>query len=154
VLDLREKLDLLPGRRMTFSGMDAPRFAEKLRRFRGGLTGDAAGVVGATKRLRPHLELATATGRPDDAPPLVAFGLSFEVEGSTGGADTPRVEAEAVVRAWREGLGLVPLLGGGWAALPQAWLAKHGERVADLLAARDAAGRLATHALRDLGPLC
>jgi hypothetical protein len=153
VLDLREKLDLLPGRRMTFSGMDAPRFAERLRRFRGGLTGDAAGVVGQTKRLRPRLELASAPG-PEGGPPLVTFGLTFEVEGAPAGAEAPRVEADAVVRAWREGIGLVPLLGGGWAALPQSWLAKHGERVADLLAARDGAGRLATHALRDLGPLC
>jgi hypothetical protein len=153
VLDLREKLDLLPGRRMTFSGMDAPRFAERLRRFRGGLTGDAAGVVGATKRLRPHLEVSAAAS-PDAGPPVVTFGLTFEVEGAAGGAQGARVDAEAVVRAWREGLGLVPLLGGGWAAVPQAFLAKHGERVADLLAARDGAGRLATHALRDLGPLC
>jgi hypothetical protein len=157
VLDLRDKLDLLPGRRMTFEGMDAPRFAERLRKFRGGLTGDAARVVGETRRLRPRLELAAAPGpRQGDGegPPLVTFSLTFEVEGAPVGADAPRVEAEAVVRAWREGLGLVPLLGGGWAALPQSWLAKHGERVADLLAARDGAGRLATHALRDLGPLC
>jgi hypothetical protein len=151
-LDLREKLDLLPGRRMTFSGMDAPRFAERLRRFRGGLTGDAAAVVGETKRLRPRLTLAT-TPAQGDGPPLVSFDLSFEVEGGAGGKDA-RVDAESVVRAFREGLGLVPLLGGGWAALPQAFLAKHGERVAELLAARDGAGRLATHALRDLGPLC
>jgi hypothetical protein len=151
-LDLREKLDLLPGRRMTFSGMDAPRFAERLRRFRGGLTGDAAAVVGETKRLRPLLKVAS-TPAADDGPPLVSFDLSFEVEGASG-PDAPRVDAESVVRAYREGLGLVPLLGGGWAALPRAFLAKHGERVADLLAARDGAGRLATHALRDLAPLC
>ena len=153
VLKLREDLDLVPGRRTSFGGMDAPRFAEKLRRWRGGLTGDAAAVVGETRHLRPSLELATAPAA-DGGPPLVTFGLRFEVEGARGEATTTAVDAEAVVHAWREGLGLVPLLGGGWAALPQAWLAKHGERVADLLAARDASGRLATHALRDLGPLC
>jgi superfamily II DNA or RNA helicase len=157
VLKLREELDLLPGRRTTFGGMDAPRFAEKLKRWRGGLTGDATSVVGQTRKLRPRLELASAPAA-DGGPPHVTFALRFEVEGAAregarGEAPTA-VDAEAVVRAWREGLGLVPLLGGGWAALPTAWLAKHGERVADLLAARDAAGRLATHALRDLGPLC
>jgi hypothetical protein len=151
VLKLREELDLLPGRRTTFGGMDAPRFAEKLKRWRGGLTGDAAAVVGETRKLRPRLELASEPAA-DGGPPHVTFGLRFEVEGSRG--EETSVAAEAVVRAWREGLGLVPLLGGGWAALPQAWLAKHGERVADLLAARDGAGRLATHALRELGPLC
>ncbi|HTA19672.1 MAG TPA: DEAD/DEAH box helicase, partial [Polyangia bacterium] len=116
---------------------------------------DAASVVGETRRLEPRLQLAT-TPAADGGPPHVTFDLRFEVgnaRGETGDAPAS-VDAEAVVRAWREGLGLVPLPGGGWAALPQAWLAKNGERVADLLAARDAAGRLATHALRDLGPLC
>jgi superfamily II DNA or RNA helicase len=153
VLKLREDLDLLPGRRTTFGGMDAPRFAEKLKRWRGGLTGDATAVVGETRKLRPRLELAS-TPAADGGPPHVTFNLRFEVEGARADDKGASVDAEAVVRAWREGLGLVPLMGGGWAALPQGWLAKHGERVADLLAARDGAGRLATHALRDLGPLC
>ena len=153
LLKLREELDLLPGRRPTFGGMDAPRFAEKLKRWRGGLTGNATSVVGETRKLRPRVEL-TSTPATDGGPPHVTFALRFEVEGARGDDKASSVDAESVVRAWREGIGLVPLLGGGWAALPQAWLAKHGERVADLLAARDAAGRLATHALRDLGPLC
>jgi hypothetical protein len=155
VLKLREELDLLPGRRTTFGGMDAPRFAEKLKRWRGGLTGDATSVVGETRKLRPRLELAS-TPAADGGPPRVTFALRFDVDGAREGTATA-VDAEAVVRAWREGLGLVPILsttGGGWAAIPEAFLAKHGERVADLLAARDASGRLATHALRDLGPLC
>jgi SNF2 family DNA or RNA helicase len=150
---LREELDLLPGRRTTFGGMDAPRFAEKLKRWRGGLTGNATGVVGETRKLRPRLTLGSVPAA-DAGPPHVTFSLSFEVEGAGSPSQGAVVEAEAVLRSWREGLGLVPLLGGGWAALPQAWLAKHGDRVSDLLAARDAAGRLATHALRDLGPLC
>jgi superfamily II DNA or RNA helicase len=157
VLKLREDLDLVPGRRTTFGGMDAPRFAEKLKRWRGGLTGDATAVIGDTRKLRPRLELSS-TPATDGGPPHVTFGLRFEVEGGRGdapaGTGAVAVDAEAVMRAWREGLGLVPILGGGWAALPQAWLAKHGERVADLLAARDATGRLATHALLQLGPLC
>ncbi|HEV3032361.1 MAG TPA: DEAD/DEAH box helicase [Polyangia bacterium] len=158
VLELRAELDLLPGRRTTFGGMDAPRFAEKLRRWRGGLTGDATAVVGEARKLLPRLELA-GTPAADGGPPHVTFELRFEVEGARadGRAEAAFVDADSVVRAWREGLGLVPIMaaaGGGWAALPQAFLAKHGERLADLLAARDAAGRLATHALRDLGPLC
>jgi superfamily II DNA or RNA helicase len=156
VLKLRDELDLLPGRRTTFGGMDAPRFAEKLKRWRGGLTGDATSVVGETRKLRPRLELASAPAA-DGGPPHVTFAMRFEVEpgrGEPASGAAATVDAEAVLRAWREGLGLVPLLGGGWAALPRGWLAKHGERLADLLAARDGAGRLATHALRDLGPLC
>jgi SNF2 family DNA or RNA helicase len=59
-----------------------------------------------------------------------------------------------VLRAWTEGLGLVPLEGGGGAPLPAAWLEKNGQRVADLLAARGESGRLANHALPRLVELC
>ena len=83
VLELRAELDLLPGRRTTFGGMDAPRFAEKLRRWRGGLTGDATAVVGEARKLRPRLELAS-TPAADGGPPHVTFGLRFEVEGARG----------------------------------------------------------------------
>jgi SNF2 family DNA or RNA helicase len=65
-----------------------------------------------------------------------------------------RVGAEAVLSAWQEGLGLVPIDGGGFAPLPEAWLAKHGHDLAALLAARANDGRLATHALPTLGRLC
>ncbi len=47
-----------------------------------------------------------------------------------------------MLRAWSRGESLVPLAGGGFAPLPAEWLARHGRRVADLLAARDAEGRL------------
>ena len=40
---LRDELDLLPGRRTSYDGADAPRFVEKLERWRGDLAGDAAG---------------------------------------------------------------------------------------------------------------
>jgi SNF2 family DNA or RNA helicase len=64
------------------------------------------------------------------------------------------VDAAAVVNAWREGLGLVPLEGGGWAPLPQVWLDRHGQQVMDLLAARAADGAVAPFALPALGALC
>jgi superfamily II DNA or RNA helicase len=155
---LRAELDLLPGRRTTYAGADAPRFAEKLRRWRGGVVGDAARALGEMRTLRPNLTIAS-TPAEGGGPPHVTFDLAFQVEGKTGDAKTGdaksgTVDPEAVLRAWREGLGFVPLLGGGWAALPKGWLQAHGERLADLLAARDAAGRLATHALPALGALC
>ena len=37
-----------------------------------------------------------------------------------------RADAAAVLRAWRDGLELVPLDGGGWAPLPADWLARTG----------------------------
>ena len=153
---LREELDLLPGHRVTFEGRDVASFASKLRRWRGALVGDAAGVV-SSDRIKLHPRLAVTTSAPNandgHGRPELRFDLRFAVTGDEAGGEHS-VEAAAVVRAWQEGLGLVPLDGGGWAPLPMSWLAKHGQQVADLLAAREADGRVASHALPALGALC
>jgi SNF2 family DNA or RNA helicase len=72
------------------------------------------------------------------------------------GDDAParRADAVSVLRAWQDGLGLVPLTDGGWAPLPAEWLAKHGQRVLDLFAARDEEKKLDRAALPELGALC
>ncbi|SEM14464.1 Helicase conserved C-terminal domain-containing protein [Stigmatella aurantiaca] len=150
VHQLRDELNLVPGRRLTVQGPEMVRWADKLRRWRGDLTGDGAGIVSPDVRLRPSLQLESAvsgTGVPE-----VRFTLEFQVEGGKGGAQM--VDAAAVIRAWNEGLGLVPLEGGGWAPLPRAWLDKNGQRVADLLAARQPDGKVANHALPELAALC
>ncbi len=151
---LRDELNLMPGRRARFEGTEVGLFAEKLRRFRGSLTGEAAGIVGTRARLAPRLSVEDVAGGGD----AVRFDLRFEVVGDSGSpppAGAGRfLDAAAVVRAWQEGLGLCPIEGGGWAPLPMQWLAKHGQRLADLLAAREADGRVATHALPALGLLC
>ena len=155
---LRADLDLLPGRRTSYSGPDAPRFVEKLKRWRGDLSGGAAGVVKPTAKLEPRLHLTT-DGDAAAGTEAVRFDLTFDVAGAPGvgrggGGAGATVDAAAVVRAWQEGLGIVPLLGGGWASLPLGWLQKHGQRVADLLAARQDDGHLARHALPALAALC
>src|SRR5690606_14191680 len=78
----------------------------------------------------------------------------FEAEGATDAAGT--ASAEAVARAWQEGHQLVPLLGGGWAPLPQAWLAQHGGLLLQVLSARDAAkgDQPLPHAKPALAQLC
>ncbi|WP_257455238.1 DEAD/DEAH box helicase [Archangium lipolyticum] len=146
---LRDELNLVPGRRVTVQGQEMVRWADKLRRWRGDLAGDSAGVVSPDVKLRPSLRVESSTG---PGIPEVRFTLEFQVEGGKGEAQS--VDAAAVIRAWNEGLGLVPLEGGGWAPLPRAWLDKHGQRVADLLAARQADGRVSNHALPELGALC
>jgi superfamily II DNA or RNA helicase len=146
---LRAELDLLPGRRTTYGPADTPRFIEKLKRWRGDLAGGAAGVVKPTVTLEPRLSLVT-DGDAAAGTDGVRFELSFVAQ-SGGGAG---VDAAVVLRAWQEGLGIVPLSGGGWASLPAGWLQKHGQRVADLLAARQDDGHLARHALPALGALC
>jgi superfamily II DNA or RNA helicase len=150
VAQLRDELNMVPGRRASFDGADAARIADRLKRWRGDLVGEAASIVNPELRLEPRLMVTSAGG---EGLPQVRFELKFEVAGAKDGT-TRTVDAGAVVRAWQQGLGLVPLDGGGWAPLPQSWLDRHGERLADLLAAREADGRVATHALPALAALC
>jgi SNF2 domain-containing protein/helicase-like protein len=155
---LRAELDLLPGRRTSYDGADAPRFVAKLGRWRGDLAGDAAGIVKPAASLAPRLRVISE-GEPGME--SVRFDLVFVADGArsavgAGAGKTPggSVDAGAVVRAWQEGLGIVPLGEGDWASLPLGWLGKHGQCVADLLAAREDDGRLARHSLPALAALC
>jgi superfamily II DNA or RNA helicase len=145
---LREELNLMPGRRVTVHGADMARLVDRLRRWRGELGGDARAVVSPQASLRPVLEVQASSA---GGPPQVRFGLTFQLQGAEGQSS---VGAAEVLRAWQEGLGIVPLLQGGWAPLPLDWLQKHGREVADLLAARAEDGRVANHALAELGELC
>ena len=63
------------------------------------------------------------------------FDVVFEAfeDDTNGERRSPRqAEAAAVLRAFRDGLDLVPLDDGGWAPLPINWLTQHGHRVADV----------------------
>ncbi len=148
-LQLRESMSLVPGRRTTLDGPELSRFVDQLKSWRGGLSGDARRVVGTGMSLKPLLD--TQSTIDAFGVPRANFGLRFEVE---GGAKDTFVSGEAVLRAWKEGLGLVPIEGGGWAPLPAAWLETHGARVAALLEARSENGTVANHALPALAELC
>jgi hypothetical protein len=148
VAKLRDELHLVPGRRVTYAGGDAVRFAQRLQGWSGKDAATERAFSGAG-RLVPRLSLEN--GR---------FDLSFELESD---ADRPgkraegairRADAAAVVRAWQEGLPLVPLEGGGFAPLPSDFLAKHGERVSDLLEARRDDGTVSPAVVPVLGELC
>jgi superfamily II DNA or RNA helicase len=138
LLRLRAELNLVPGRRIDFEGTDAIRFAERLRSWQGHSEGESVAI--AARPLLPKLVL-----RGD------AFDLTFEGRAEDGG---PTASAEAVLRSFSDGLGLVPLEGGGWAPIPQDWLARCGHLVADLLAARRADGSLPTAVWPALAELC
>ncbi|HET9932218.1 MAG TPA: DEAD/DEAH box helicase, partial [Polyangiaceae bacterium] len=144
--ELRDGLNLVTGRRIDLDGTEAVRFAAKLRDW---------------QRQSGDVRNAAMFGDKPLVPRLVMNGDEFEVlfeteDGDGDGEATARKRADAasVLRAFRDGLDLVPLDGGGWAPLPAAWLAQHGHRVLDLLAARDKDKKLPTAALPDLGALC
>ena len=147
---LRSELDLLVGRRVHFDGPEATRFAARLRDFQD--------LVGE------HEDAAVFEGRPISARAVVdeegRFDIVFEHEEPAGASEhdvqeKKRADPSLVLRAWRDGLDIVPLEGGGWAPLPAGWLAQHGARVADLLAARDPdTKKLPRASLVDLASLC
>ncbi len=140
---LQRELGLAPGVRVPFHGEEGVRFARRLERWQGEVKGAAHRWFREAPPLVPRLRLDPAS-----------FEVGFEVEPSSGGARAGRADAGAVLRAWREGASLVPLVDGGWSPLPADWLTRHGERLADLLAAREEAGQLPGCALPDLARMC
>jgi hypothetical protein len=113
---LRSDLSLLCGRRTTFEGADTARFVDKLKRWRGELAGDGAKLMGANVRLEPKLRVQAA-GDTASGLPNVRFDLDFTVLSEVKGESVGGVSAAAVLSAWQDGLGLVPLDGGGFSRL-------------------------------------
>ena len=146
---LRDELHLVPGRAVDFSGSDAARFAGKLASW-GAAYGDEAGdraILGKGK-------LVPRFGVEGDA-----FDVTFDLVDANAPDDGTakaigRAEAAAVLKAWRDGLPLVPLLEGGFAPLPVGWLSRYGARVSELLAARRDDGKVEKAAIVALAELC
>ena len=131
---LRDRLHLAPGRRVEVGGKDAIAMNAALAEW---LRADAR-AAGDSPAAVLIPEVAVRGGRLD-----VTFA-----------AGSRRAATDAVIRAWQAGADLVALEGGGWGQVPAAWLAQHGTRVADLLAACAGGDRVPMHALPDLGRLC
>ncbi len=134
VKKLRDELHLVCGQPARFEGEAAARFTEMAKGW--DLTGSSIQDFGVAGELRPRI---LAQDR--------RFDLGFELEGK-------HASTEAVFRSWREGSGLVPLLEGGWAKLPSAWMSTHGERILELLEARDSRGELPAYRAPEIARLC
>jgi superfamily II DNA or RNA helicase len=136
---LQSQLELAPGHRLRVEGERAVALAERLAHF----GGDVHGRGLEHFRRVPALEarLHAGPGR-------------FELAFASGGDPARGADPARVLRAWRAGEGLVPVAGGGFAELPADWLERFGDRVAQLLAAREADGGLPRLALPDLARLC
>jgi superfamily II DNA or RNA helicase len=138
---LGRELDLAPGVRARFDGEAAVAFAERL---------EAWGRPPRARDLDHFRRMPALVPRIETDGEK--FDVAFEAPSFAGGA-VGRSDAGSVIRAWREGASLVPLAGGGFSPLPADWLERYGERVADLLAARDPSGRIPRCALPDLAKL-
>jgi superfamily II DNA or RNA helicase len=140
---LERELQLAPGHRERVTGERALDLAARLSGFEDGLEGRAHEAFFRTPMLEVRLDITN-----DD------FTIEFGSRLDAGERRMPAGGAASVLRAWRDGESLVPLVGGGFAPLPADWLARHGARVADLLAAKAARGALPRAALPDLAALC
>jgi len=162
---LYRELELRPGHRVDFEGEEAIAFVDHLERWRGEIRGEAHRDFYREPALRPHLtiegtrlelhfESPAPSGDTDEAAPGATANPSGPASRAPQSGAARRVSPDAVLRAWREGTSLVHLQGGGYAPLPRDWLARFGDRVADLLAARHEDGSLPSCALPDLSRLC
>ncbi len=136
---LRDELHLVPGRRLDLDGPEAARLLGRIRAFQRRLGGV------------PDAELEAPTLVPRIVLDGERFEVVFETEGS--GTEPRHADAAAVLHAFRDGLELTPLLDGGFGAIPKDFLARYGDRIADLLAARRPDGSVQPAALLDLGAL-
>ncbi len=127
-----DQLGLAVGLEARFKGESAVRFVDRLGRFTGTVSGSAWKSFQRAERIEPSLQIS---------------GDRLDVD--WGGAD-----GERVLQAWMEGSSLVPLMDGGWAPMPTEWLEQYGHKVFDLLASREASGKVPRHALFDLARLC
>jgi superfamily II DNA or RNA helicase len=132
IRQLGEEMRMAVGVETRLRGMAAVRFVDRLSLFSGEVMG--TGV----RHFR----------RVD------GFVPSIEIEGTKVNAEMGGANPEDVIAAWVAGEEMVYLPSGGWAPLPVDWLDQYGDRLADLLAARDGTGRVARHALFDLARLC
>jgi superfamily II DNA or RNA helicase len=168
ITKLRNELGLRPGHRVHLTASEAIDFAARLEGTSMEVLGDAHHDFQLRGSLNPTLQIDDdrvmldfsvgsvgsvgsneAVGSVDPALAEDRAGDARKEPASAGGANS-----EAVLRAWAAGESVVALDGGGFATLPADWLAKYGDRLADLLSALDSRGRVARHALPDLALLC
>ncbi|MDG2050182.1 MAG: DEAD/DEAH box helicase [Myxococcota bacterium] len=147
ITELRERLGLQPGHRVSLAGDEAIALAERLTAFPGEVNGNAHRAFKPLGELNPRIDF-------DGDNLNVVFSLTDPSDGTSTSASSARVESEAVLSAWREGSGWVAVEDLGFARLPSDWFERFGSRVADLLAARDDQHRLPACVLPDLALLC
>jgi superfamily II DNA or RNA helicase len=136
--DLHAELGFSLGKRIEFRGEAATKFAQRLRTWKGLISGNGLSFFGEKPPLVPTFQ-ADENG----------IAITFRLPGGPG-ASMPRVLA-----AWREGLGRVSLDdGSGWAAIPREWLDRYGHPILELLEARRPDGSFPPYARPEIARLC
>jgi len=142
---LHNELHLRPGQPTRFISKEAIDFTRRARDWN--FSGTAAKKFAVISSLIPKVE---------------TNGSSFQVLFQTQDLDNVgKTESSShfqakVFQAWRENLDYVPLLGGGYAALPTDWLNRYGERILALASHQQAKidQKLPQHFLPELVQIC
>ncbi len=135
VFQLRDELNLVPGKKIEVTGRDALNLAQRLAEWKNALTTSGQALF-----------------QPMDLDPQVEIdGDNFDVIFATQGG--LHANPAQVIRAWRAGENLVPVEGAGWAPIPTEFLNRAGDLIADLLGARDEGKKVPTFAIPDLSRL-
>jgi len=142
VRHLSARLGLAPGVPAVVSGAQAVALVAKLSAWEGEVRGEGRDRFVLAAPLTPSVRI------DDDGGVDVMF-----TSDAAGGRAKRLADPGAVLSAFRAGESLVALDGGGYAPLPLDWLSRFGERVADLLAARDEAGAIPKALLPDVARL-
>lgn len=156
VQHLRDTLGLTPGYRVDLRQNQAVEFANRLKKWKGPIEGDAHLGFYRAPDLEAQLEIEGDRIQVSFTSPGLS-GAPIEAGSeldSTTAAGVSLALTSDVLKAWQHGDSLVPLEGGGIAALPEDWLERYGDRVADLLAAQPEEGPLPMSAMPDLVRLC
>ncbi len=143
VRHLAARLGLVPGVSAVVSGADAVALVLKLSAWEGEVQGAGRERFALAGPLSPTVRIG------DDGGVDVLFATV-----ASGGRASLVASPGAVLAAFRAGESLVALDGGGYSPLPVDWLSRFGERIADLLAARDEAGTISKAMVPDVLRLC
>jgi superfamily II DNA or RNA helicase len=143
VRHLASRLGLAPGVATVVSGASAVALVAKLSAWDGEVRGTGGERFALSGPIAPTVRIA------EDGGVDVLFATA-----AVAGRAARHAEPGAVLSAFRAGESLVALNEGGYAPLPLDWLSRFGERIADLLAARDEAGTVSKAMLPDVARLC
>lgn len=138
---LQSEHTLSVGETKAFSGTEAFFFMQKLFNAHVDLCGNGVAKFSLHTPLDAKLNVSTVGDQ-------IRFDMHFHT--SQGG----KVDSLRVLEAWKNGEQLVPLLDGGWSALPTDWLNRYGDTLHDLLSAKSETGELHYCMARDLLTLC